>query len=590
MKEKKVYRHLGLICIIVLQSIWLFYVFSSLKQGFHSDEVWNYAFANSYSTKELTEDNNGHSMMNCWMSSVNLKEYISVEAEHCFSYRSVLSNTERDLNPPFQYLILHTVCSFFPGVFSWYFCFAINLFSFIISQIYIYRLGCRLVGNKPIVGIACVILYGFSVGAMDIVIFMRIYALAVMFAVLFMYYSHVFFEDGRDHKKISWKNVILLFVFCFLGGITLHLFLFLAFIITLLYTLLYLILKKYKYFLVHGLTCLISALVSVFTFSSFFSDVSNGQVNGNIRYPFWMQFRSYWYFITRDLFGAHVAPVRTATPLLVLAFLAFFVLLILPIFFLNRKEKWVKKIIDYIKTKAKLLKEKITNIQYSLIVMILSSLVVVIAMADRSSIYYMGVYANRYVFVIYPFVSVSACVILYYLVSFVFDKQKISAIILIICALVFSLWSQFLPNNKEYLFRHVEEGVTLQDVERDANCILVLSSDWLVTCFAPELYDTNSYYATNYNNFFENNALENVRYNEPYYLILDESGMQGATVNEGQTNPINEDFKEKLLNVQDYIDYLDGFANVKKVEFVGKDEVFRREIGIFRIIFDGEED
>ena len=56
-----------------------------------------------------------------WVSGEYFGNYLTVDAEHRFDYGSVFYNQEMDTHPPLFYLILHTICSLFPGTFSkWY--------------------------------------------------------------------------------------------------------------------------------------------------------------------------------------------------------------------------------------------------------------------------------------------------------------------------------------------------------------------------------------------------------------------------------------------------------------------------------------
>ena len=291
-KSKKIIT-ISLIAIIFIQTIALFCVFTFLKQGHHSDEVWNYAFANSFNGGTLEVDSEGYTTFNQWHDSKTFLEFISVEKEHRFSYSTNIQNAWNDLNPPFQYMVLHTISSFFPGIFSWYFCFAINIVAFIVSEIFIFKITSRITENK-IVGIAAIILYGFGVGAMNITIFMRIYALAVMFVTIFIYCSHRIYETRNE--KVYLKHLIPLFISCFLGAYTLNVFLMVAFVITLCYTLFFLFSKHYKVFFIHGLTSLFAALLSIVLFPKAFEQV--GGINethsfSEISYPFSMELRLY---------------------------------------------------------------------------------------------------------------------------------------------------------------------------------------------------------------------------------------------------------------------------------------------------------
>ena len=230
-KNSTIY-YIFLLGIILIQVFYLYSVYIQ-KDGHHSDEVYNYGFANSYNENDFLDT----SHINIWTDSSLAKGFITVDENNRFAYDAVFKNTANELNPPFQIIILHTICSFFPGKFSWNYCFAINIISFIILQFFLFALT-KDISDNLIVSYATVILYGFSVGAMDIALFMRIYAMAVMFSVIFIYYSNKIYKNRKT--KNNFLEYLILFTSCFLGCYTLHLFLFFAFCVTACYSLYFL--------------------------------------------------------------------------------------------------------------------------------------------------------------------------------------------------------------------------------------------------------------------------------------------------------------------------------------------------------------
>ena len=164
-KKDLIKYYILLLAIIVVQIVYLCTMFVQ-KDGHHSDEVYNYGFANSYYENDFL----GTSYLNNWTDSSIAKGFLTVGKNQRFAYKSVFDNTVSELNPPFQIFVLHTLCSFFPEKFSWNFCFAINIFSFIVTQFFLFALSRKITGNI-LVPFATVILYGFGVGAMDIAIF-----------------------------------------------------------------------------------------------------------------------------------------------------------------------------------------------------------------------------------------------------------------------------------------------------------------------------------------------------------------------------------------------------------------------------------
>ena len=93
--------------IVVSLCISAFYL--NTKQGYHEDELLTYNLANS--SKQLN--------IGGWNTPEDMNEYLAVYPEHRFDYAQVVQNQIIDAShPPFYYALVHTVCSFFPEVFS----------------------------------------------------------------------------------------------------------------------------------------------------------------------------------------------------------------------------------------------------------------------------------------------------------------------------------------------------------------------------------------------------------------------------------------------------------------------------------------
>ena len=121
--------HIILAVIIILQLCYAVFVFTTQKQGYHSDELWCYGLANSYYKPFVyLEDGiyqddyeggyEGSDITHKWISGDVMKKYITVQKDQRFSYDSVYHNQILDHHPPLYYFILHTICSFFPDKFS----------------------------------------------------------------------------------------------------------------------------------------------------------------------------------------------------------------------------------------------------------------------------------------------------------------------------------------------------------------------------------------------------------------------------------------------------------------------------------------
>lgn len=586
-KKSLIKYYIIVLAIVVVQIIFLSIIFNQ-RDGHHSDEVYNYGFANSYNENDFL----GTSYLNQWTDSSIAKGFITVSKDQRFAYDAVYNNTVYELNPPFQIFVLHTLCSFFPEKFSWNYCFAINIFSFIITQFFLFALTRELTGDT-IVSFATVILYGFGVGAMDIAIFMRIYALAVMFSVIFIYYSHKIYKNR--YEKNFFYEYLILFLSCLLGCYTLHLFLFYAFCITACYSIFFLLTKKFRKLFAHGFTVLGAALLSIILVPSTISHIegTDGLSVGMIKYPTNMQIRLYLYLMTKDLFGLHISAFPNPYLEYCLIFLVVLIVMSIPLFFLFRKEEWFKRFLFNLKNWFIDRIKRIKNIQFSLIVYFLTVISVVIFTSDQTSIYTMGVYSNRYLFIIYPTVVLFFVCVLYLVLKLIKDNKtfkNIVAIIILTLAFVFAVWSQIIPKSSDYLFIHDKEGVSFDKMEIGSNVIIMLGQDWKIVCFAPDLIDTSAYYFTDFSCFKDNKDIfENVDRSKPMYLIIDNKFIlsDDVTIEELENDPIYSSWTSLSYHEGDLINYYSSLNYVDSIEKVGKDQQMNTTFYIYKVYFNG---
>lgn len=578
--------------IIVLQIVFITLMFAFCRQGYHSDELWNYGYANSYDRNQLYTYNGEETNIGKWTDSNVLWEYITVEKEHRFAYASVYQNAAADLNPPFQYMILHTISSLFPGVYSRWFCYAINVISLIVIQIYLFKLTKSITKNKYAALAAC-ILFGFGTGAMDMTMYLRIYALAIAFAMMFTYYSHELYALRNDVCNKT-KQFILVGVSCFLGCFTLHLFLVYAFSIVLCYVLYYLFSGKFKLFFQYGLTAAGAVALSFLVFPSTVQHVfgsTDSFCYSQQMYPSDWQTRLYFYFMTRDLFGVSIS----AWPQKTLAYVGYAVLIIafflLPFCFIFRNEQWFHKTVTWIKEKGKDIWARKGGFQFTLITLSVTIVFLVVIAANRTTIYGMGAYANRYIFLTYPIMITVVASAVFFLLNWFMKKEKIKSGILVSLGVLFavlSLFVGFTKTNRPYFFEHTEEGITLTDIEADGNCLCFLDSSWLMTCLPVEIGETNTFFVSTPERYQELDYFNELPSEGEFYIIIDqgfldkyhtlESMVSGAsTVVSGEENVIIEYSDMEILEYLGSIDFARNFT------YVGCDEIFSRELNIYRV-------
>lgn len=579
-KSKKEHFILGI--IILLQIGYLCTMFFGFKQGFHSDEVLNFSIANSF---DKSDEDNLYTY-NTWNDSQLFEKYISVEQEHRFSYNSVIRNSNNDLNPPLHFFVLHFICSLFPGTFSWNYCFVINLISFAFGQIFLYEYVYRSTKDY-FASIATILVYGFSLAAMDITIFMRLYAFSIPFCLMFLLFSYVFYEKDLSDKKVYFW-LIPIFVSCLCGAYSLHLFLVFAFGITFCYCLIYLCSGKFKKLFSYGFTCLISVIISFLIYPKTVADVGGtvGSISYNtVMFPVKWQIRLYFYFLFREIFGFSVSIFPNGDWKIAIAILLFVVILLIPLMILFRKEKWYIQFIIKLKEYIRDTINKVKNFDLSLIPLVFTIIFMVIIVANRTSVYLMQEYSNRYIFIIYGITCALVMMIIFYILKLLKFKDKVRNISLIAISAVFVI-SCHLHSNYDYLFRYDQQGISLSNLEDDSNVIVMLDENWKICCYAPLLMNTNSYYATNYSQyksfvFPEGEFLENPCY---ISLVNDDILDPQYSLSEAWSDE-DGDASKYYIPVEDVIDFYKSFDCVSDIQLVGTDSIQTLPINIYRVYF-----
>ena len=250
----------GLLLLLFMVSAITMIYFGCPKEGYHVDEVYSYGLANSeylpfmhfgshdYNVKEwmmeygagesfwdlfknLKKDiailrdcgfewhnsviyqdylraqaNSADTRSSSWVSGQAYKNYIAVSETNRFNYASVYYNQRGDVHPPLYYMILHTVCSVFQGVFSKWFGLGINMVILLLALFVLYRMTQIHLGGSA-AALAALAIYAMSCGLMTTALYIRMYALmTLMVLCCCMVHLKIFSEDFRFCSK----NLLLL--------------------------------------------------------------------------------------------------------------------------------------------------------------------------------------------------------------------------------------------------------------------------------------------------------------------------------------------------------------------------------------------
>lgn len=170
---------------LVLYGIFLFLMILTIsnKENYHVDETYSYGLANHQDGIAIDiEDGKKY-----FDSEEPFLKYLTVSKEHRFDYQNVWENQSKDVHPPLYYVLLHTICSLFPGTFSKWYAGSINILFALLTLFVLRKLVLQLTNNNEKIRDVISILFVMSSGILSAISFFRMYILAMFLVTLLIY-------------------------------------------------------------------------------------------------------------------------------------------------------------------------------------------------------------------------------------------------------------------------------------------------------------------------------------------------------------------------------------------------------------------
>ncbi len=252
------------IILLCLNLFVVLYHFSN-KQGFHSDEQWSYAHANSsigaYLDKEIDSfyrvtKGVKQRLFNQFLNTDILNNYLTVQKDNIFSYYNIYNNLEVVEHPPLYFILLHTISSFDVENFSKWHAGILNFILFILIYVVLFKLANQLLKDEKL-ALCCVALWGFSEIGIDTVIFLRMYILQTLLCICLVYET----LKILDKNSAESKDLMLVFIYSFLGIFNQYNSIFFSFFVTLVTFIILLKRKNYSLLIKYCLVMLLSFLM-----------------------------------------------------------------------------------------------------------------------------------------------------------------------------------------------------------------------------------------------------------------------------------------------------------------------------------------
>lgn len=580
--------------IIVLQIANITNVIVNKKKGYHSDEIYSYGLSNSFYQPFISSDyfsQTEYKNVDEWISGQMLRDYVTVQPGETFRYDSVWYNQANDRHPPLYYAVLHTICSFFPNTYSPVFGYIINYICFIVMQIFLYKLALNMLKSKYLALLLCCF-WGFSTGATDLTIFIRMYCMLAMMTVIFMYlHSEMYRISRQSGQKPPLKMYIALMVITTLGALTQYMFLIVAFFTAVFFCVYYLVKRQFKIFLKYGFSILggtvLSVLIFPYTIPHLLWESSNQSVT-SFSHQLYLAYKYFLRDIAVTITNGDIVFLSMTVPVFILIAVVFS----LPILYLFRDKPGVKKFLFLLKTlpqKIKGLKlktiltclwndiKKIHPLFYLFLICILAISIITAYDID----FYIG-YANRYLFIVYPL----AAVLLVCLLCFIFTRLKFkkTVVTIILSAVIFNAIS---GRSLTFLFDKTRTLDNVDELTSGNECIFVVgekADTWLVDTLPGSVYNADNVimtYVTVDEDILE--RIASLETNKKVYLFIDEYNRTDIDGTDCFLYYNEKSNHVEKISADDYYDIFRNLPYSTMFKYIGKYSIFTSTYTIYEL-------
>ena len=204
--------------LIILLNLFFFTFCFAQKTDLHVDEIYSFGHANSSIGTYLFSDSDANikpQMLNKWLPSSLIVNYITVQCGEQFDYAHVIKNLSQGVHPPLFHMMLHTVSSFFPDTFSIWFGYVLNLPILILLLILIYKLSFELFSHDNKLACLALVFCSFSLFFLNMAIYIRMYLLWMCLSIALVYYTLRILQQNKASYKML-LGIALISFLCFL--------------------------------------------------------------------------------------------------------------------------------------------------------------------------------------------------------------------------------------------------------------------------------------------------------------------------------------------------------------------------------------
>ncbi len=447
--KNRYYIPLIVICLI---QVFIGIYFGMQKMNFHMDEIFTYALSNhtngtkfEFPQGQLTDNS-------------ILKNYVIVPEDGRFKYNKVWQNQASDVHPPMYYIIIHTLCSLWPGKYLVWGGLGLNLILSVLSTVLLYFISRHFLKNN-ILALLLASVWAFSFGHITFVVFIRMYMFLTVWILAITLLHLSYFKKSLDITFYS--LLVLLSVF---GTLTHYYFLIYIFFLCLFFTIKLLAARQFKEVLIYLFSLGIAGITSVIIFSPMLKHIFLGnrgtQSFNNFANTSDTAYRLERYFniISHQLFYD-------------LLYALLFIAMAMLLYTILKNNK------DIINVNYKF----ITGILLSDLSMIMFACLGYFLIVSKISVYIV----DRYMVAIYPLVILVVVLVFINLTKFCTSNKIVPHIVCIF--FIFLSLTGLWKNDIFYLYKDTQKVIDIAKENSDLPCLVVYDADWKLTAYYLEL-------------------------------------------------------------------------------------------------------
>lgn len=449
----------------------------SKKENYHVDELFSYGLSNNVGHITMIFDDGAK-----YDPADVYGKYLTVSNNrHKFDYRNVWINQKNDVHPPLYYMILHTICSFFPGTFSGWYAGSINII-FSVFTLYFLRKLCRTLTSSQTITTMVSIGFVFSSGILYSAVFFRMYSMAMCWITAQSY----LILQAAEEKKCGKKLYAGLFITTLLGALTHYYCIVFDVLISTAYGIYLLFCKNYKSACQFVAVQCMAGIMSYLLFPPMLIHMSLGYrgteavTNLIVGDNYWPRLKNFFSFINIQMFGGF------------LGYLLCGILAVMVMLFLFQKDK-ESIIIEKFRNPDQ--KELYVARHLILTAPILIYFFLVSKMAAFQS--------DRYIYPIYAIAFAAVLCLLSDVVKYVFGKKILIIMIPVVISMtIIGSWQNITWSN---LYQDSSKFLEKVSNYSDYDCLCIHgndSNDFMLPVMYNEVINYNSI------TFIENDSLE----------------------------------------------------------------------------------